>query len=196
MKVGVLALLVFSPLLLQLLIAPLVVLPPPGAPLLVLCCCQGSSKSTPTPNLSERGKTLTPLCLLGLGIEGSLQLPNCMRCVRSHRAITTSSAALNSVTEAGSLPSGWVVLSQTLERYYAPRGLLPPTAVDFGCPYTASLPAATGIGGDLPAWGHKTVTACHRQHPGARRRFFGPLTPPAFFQPSRADETVGSHRSV
>src|SRR4029450_10954663 len=53
----------------------------------------------------------------------------------------------------------------------------PPTHADFGCPYTALLPVASGIGGDLPAWGHKTVTACHRQHPGARRRFFGPLTP-------------------
>ena len=78
-----------------------------------------------TPDLVVERITLHLLCLLGLGIEGSLQLPNCMRCVRSHRAITTSSTALNSVTEAGSLPSGWVVLSQTLERYYAPRGLLP-----------------------------------------------------------------------
>jgi hypothetical protein len=48
-----------------------------------------------------------------------------MRWVRSHRASTTSSTALHSVTDAGSLPSGWVVLSQTLERYYEPRGLLP-----------------------------------------------------------------------
>ena len=78
-----------------------------------------------TPDLVVERIKLHLLCLLGLGIEGSLQLPNCMRCVRSHRAITTSSTALNSVTEAGSLPSGWVVLSQTLERYYAPRGLLP-----------------------------------------------------------------------
>src|SRR5262249_61626950 len=60
----------------------------------------------------------------GLGTEGPLKLPNCLRFVGSHTPITTSSTALNSVTEAGSLPSGWVVLSQTLKRYYEPRGLL------------------------------------------------------------------------
>jgi len=52
-------------------------------------------------------------------------LPNRFCCVGSHTAITTSSTALNSVPEAGSLPSGWVVLSQPFERYYEPRGLLP-----------------------------------------------------------------------
>ena len=80
----------------------------PGAPWLAWPCCQASQRTS-----------------FGLGIEGPLQLPNCVRCVRSHPAISTSSTALNSVTDAGSLPSGWVVRSQTLKRYYAPRGLLP-----------------------------------------------------------------------
>src|SRR5262252_8970128 len=51
------------------------------------------------------------LLLTGAGGGGENLLPTCVLC---HVSRCT-----------GSLPSGWVVLSQTLERYYEPRGLLP-----------------------------------------------------------------------
>src|SRR5262249_15858628 len=53
-----------------------------------------------TPHLVIERIKCDLLSLFGLGIEGPLQLPNCVCCVGSHTAITTSSTALNSVTEA------------------------------------------------------------------------------------------------
>src|SRR5918912_3829064 len=113
-----------------------------------------------------------------------------MRCVRSHTAITTSSTALNSVTEAGFLPSGWVVLSQTLQRYYEPRGLLPRppwTSVTLILRRCRRPPASEEISRPgVIRLSQRAIANTPVLEDGSPVRCL-----PAFVQPSRADETVG-----
>ena len=124
----------------------------PGAPWLAWPCCQASQRTS-----------------FGLGIEGPLQLPHGMGGVGSHPARTPSSTALHSVPAAGALPAGWVLLSQTLERYYAPRGLLP-------------RPPGTSVA-LIPRRGRRPPASEAISQPGVIR-----LSPPALANtPGRAD---------
>jgi hypothetical protein len=148
-----------------------------------------------TPSRGLQRRKLDRLALGGLGLAGPLPLPPCLGGVGSPTASTTASTALHAVTDAGTLPAGGVRLSQPLARDDDPRGLRPRPP----WPSVALLPRRC----------RQPPASEALARPGGRRRSpRASATPPvradgaavrclpACCQPSRADETVGSHRCV